>query len=117
MDPNSWIYPAFFQATRDYLLYLQQLSVLLITATGILFYANKNPSRTFTVLAIVTFISGVLTLISGLLLYSSFLNSILNFIKKPSFQEIRCWINTQFILALVTTVFVGLTAYTSKAKK
>lgn len=117
MDANSWIYPEFFQATRDYLSHLQQLSVLLITAIGIVFYTNKNPSRIFFVLTIVAFILGVLTLISGLLLYNSFLTSILNFIKKPSFQEIRCWINFQFILALVTTVFVGVTAYVSKAKK
>lgn len=117
MDANSWIYPEFFQATRDYLSHLQQLAVLLITAIGIIFYTNKNPSRKFLVLAIVAFILGVLTLISGLLLYSNFLTSILNFIKNPSFQEIRCWINIQFILAFLTTIFVGLTAYVSKAKK
>lgn len=117
MDANSWVYPEFFQAAREYLLYLQQLSVLLITAVAIIFYTNKNPSRIFSILAITTFISGILTLISGLLLYSSFLSSILNFLKNPSFQEIRCWINIQFILALVTTVFVGLTAYVSRVKK
>ena len=43
MDPQTiWIYTEYLQTSRDYVLHLQQLGVLLITALAIVFYNNAK---------------------------------------------------------------------------
>ena len=114
----AWIYPEFFQAAREYFLYLQQLSVLLITAIAIIFYQNKKVSGIgFYVVTTIAFLFGIGCLIAGLILYSSYLDAILDFSTKPSFEKIRCWIIVQFILAIMTTILVAVSACLSKLGK
>lgn len=115
MDTSSWIYPQFILAAREYLLYLQHLSLLLVIAIAYIFYNHKaSKSRLFFWLSIVTFGFGVITLISGLYLYSSYLSFIWDFIKQPDFENIRCRIKIQFTLAIITTVLTGFLAYLAK---
>lgn len=118
VDAPAWIYPEFFQAAREYFLYLQQLSVLLLTAIAIIFYQNKKAGGIgFYIVATITFLFGIGCLIAGLILYSSYLDAILDFSTKPSFEKIRCWIMVQFILAIITTIFVAVSACLSKLGK
>lgn len=121
MDAQSlaWIYPEFFQANRDYILHLQQISILLITATSIIFYNNRNINNWSFIIAIsISFICGIINLIVGLHIYSNLLGIILDFATKPpNFNQISCWINIQFTLGLINLIFIMISVVFIRSKK
>lgn len=114
METLTWIYPEFFQANRDYILHLQQISILLITATSVIFYNNKDSkNRSFLIVISLSFICGVVNLIIGLHLYSNLLGTILDFATKlPNFNQISCWITIQFTLSIINLILLIISVLT-----
>jgi hypothetical protein len=112
----SWIYPEFFQTNRDYILHLQQICILLISATSIIFYNNKNINNWSFIIAIsLSFICGITNLIVGLHLYSNFLGTILDFATKiPDLKQIGCWIKVQFTLDIINLFLIIASVFTIK---
>lgn len=110
MDPQTaWIYPEFFQASRDYILHLQQIGILLISAISIVFFKSKNNKNPpFTFVAVLSFLLGVANLILGIYSYSTLLGTILDFSTKilPDLGKIRCLITIQFSLSIVILVLL-----------
>lgn len=110
----NWIYPEFFQVNRDYILHLQQIAILLISATSIIFYNNRNIKNwSFMIVIWISFLCGIVNLIVGLHLYSNLLGVILDFATKtPSFNPISCWINIQFSLGIINLILIIISVWT-----
>ena len=124
MDPQTaWVYPEFFQASRDYILYLQQIGILLISAISIVFFKNRsNTSVPFVLMAFISFMLGVLNLILGIYSYSTLLGAILDFSTgAPRLGKIRYLINIQFSLSIAILVslliLVWLCSHTTEKSK
>lgn len=110
----SWIYPEFFQASRDYISHLQQIAILLITATSIIYYSNRDTKNWLFLIAIgLSFLCGIVNLIMGLHLYSNLIGTILDFATKtPDLGRIGCWIYMQFTLGVLNLLLIIMSVWT-----
>ncbi len=106
---TAWIYPEFFQASRDYILHLQQIAILLISAISIVLYNNRNTKDLFFIWIIIfSFLCSLGSLIIGLYSYSDLLSKILEFKDGIDLREITCLINIQFFLDIIALIFLAI---------
>lgn len=113
---TMWIYTEYFQTSRDYVLHLQQLGVLLITAIAIVFYNNAaSKSKLFLFLIGFAFVISIINLIIGLTMYGGLLGLTLDFsLKIPDLTSIKCGIYSQFGLELLILFLLFFAVITQK---
>lgn len=105
-----WIYTEFLNVYRDYVLYLQQMGILLITAISIVFFKNcKEQTCPFYLTIYTAFLLAIVNLFAGLWLYSNILGLILDVsLKLPDLTSLKYGVYWQFGLELTSLiVFVG----------
>ena len=75
------IYSEYFQASREQILYLQQIAVLIISAISIIYYNNRDIKKgRFVFLIMLAFLFSFTSLLIGFQLYSNLLVNIIDFI-------------------------------------
>lgn len=79
----NWVNSEFLNVSRDYILYLQQIGFLLISAVSIIIFKHLKEERPlFWVLISFAFFFGIISLIIGLFTYSDVLGLILDASRK-----------------------------------
>ena len=109
MDQQTILmYKEFFQTSRDYIIYLQQIAILLVSAISFLFYKNKDKRNcAFIILISFSFLFSIINMILGLFLYSDLLRIILDFSSKvPDVTKIKTWIYAQFTLDIIILILL-----------
>jgi hypothetical protein len=99
------MYTEYFQTMRDYLVHLQSLTLLLLTACSYMYL--KSQTRQAKIASGIAFFIGVVSLIVGLTAFNKVLNIILDLKVNPvkaDLMQIGCYVWTQFILGLITLV-------------
>ena len=77
----NMIYSEYFQASREQILYLQQIAVLIISAISIIYYNNRDIKKgRFVFLIMLAFLFSFTSLLIGFQLYSNLLVNIIDFI-------------------------------------
>ncbi|MFO9238270.1 hypothetical protein SC979_09215 [Legionella pneumophila serogroup 1] len=111
VDPQElWVYTEFLNVYRDYVLYLQQMGILLITAISIVFFKNnKSQACSFYLTIYTAFLLAIVNLFAGLWIYSNVLGLILDAsLKLPDLTSLKCGVYWQFGLELISLIaFVG----------
>lgn len=108
-SPNElWVYTEFLNVYRDYVLHLQQLGIILLTAIAVIFIRNfRNQSCSFYLSIYTAFLLAVINLFAGLYIYSSMLGLILDAtIKLPDLITLKTGVYLQFSLEI--TAFIAL---------
>lgn len=109
MDVNT-VWSEFFQANRDYIIHLQQIAILLISAISIIFYNNKEIKKcSFIFVLGAAFVLALGNIIIGFHLYSNLMDTILKFAKKdvvPDLSGISNWVYVQFGLDALIVCFI-----------
>lgn len=110
----NWIYTEFLNVYRDYILYLQQIGVLLVSSVSIILFNHiKEKKPIFWILIGFAFFFGVISLIIGLFIYSNTLGLILDYsAKTPDLTSLKYFIYVQFFLELITlSLLISTVAY------
>lgn len=101
------MYNEYFQTMRDYLLHIQNLLLLLITACVYMFLKSSN--KKIKLIAGITGCVGLINLIIGLSAYSKLLKTILAVRTSPSdadLMAIGCYVWTQSIIGFLMLLFI-----------
>ncbi len=101
------MYDQYFQTMRDYLLHIQNLTLLLVTACA--FMCLRSQTQHIKYLSGFTFLIGVISLVIGLFAYSSLLSTILDLRLNPSKADLMatgCYVWVQFIIGLIVLTSV-----------
>lgn len=101
-----WIYTEFLNVYRDYVLYLQQMGILLITAIAVIFFKNrKNQDTSFYLTIYTAFLLAIVNLFVGLCIYSNILGLILDVSQKlPDLTSLKFGVYWQFGLEIASLI-------------
>ncbi|CZG73307.1 hypothetical protein [Legionella pneumophila] len=101
-----WIYTEFLNVYRDYVLYLQQMGILLITAISVIFFKNrKNQNTPFYLTIYTAFLLAIVNLFVGLCIYSNILGLILDVSQKlPDLTSLKFGVYWQFGLEIASLI-------------
>lgn len=103
MKPEEILmYNQYFQTMRDYLVHIQSLILLLLTACAFIYLRSQTKHIKY--LSGFTFLIGVINLVIGLFAYSNLLSTILDLRLSPSkadLMAIGCYVWAQFIIGLI----------------
>lgn len=116
MDAQTILmYTEFFQTSRDYLIHLQSLMVLLLTACAYMYFKAKNKMIRHGVS--LAFVLGLLNLMVGLCAFSKLLSTILDLRSNPKaadIMQIGNYIWWQFLIGIVALILFLLCALKRK---
>lgn len=106
MEGIVWL-QEYLNTSRDYIIHLQQITLLLATASALLIYFSKKIC--WWTLGVAFFLS-VINSIVGFYLYAHLLEIILEFKNNnsPDITSIRCFVNIQFWLNIVVLVLISI---------
>jgi hypothetical protein len=106
----NWVNSEFLNVFRDYILYLQQIGFLLISAVSVIIFKHlQEKTPQFWVLICFSFFFGLVSLIIGLFTYSNVLGLILDASRKvPDLTSIKLYIYIQFISEFLTLILLIL---------
>jgi hypothetical protein len=106
------MYSEFLQTNRDYLLHLQNLTILLLTANAYLFYKLRSKKSITGCLLISIFIINVINIMIGLEAYSEQLSTILALrVDSADLMSINPYIYWKFgvnVLTLVGLLYIAI---------
>ncbi|OAI47737.1 hypothetical protein AYO45_01415 [Gammaproteobacteria bacterium SCGC AG-212-F23] len=112
------MYNQYFQTMRDYLVHIQSLILLLVTACAYIFF--KSQTKPIKYLSGVMFLVGVINLVIGFVAYSNLLSTILDLRLSPSkadLMAIGCYVWVQFIIGLIVLFSVMYCAVAGRYAK
>ncbi|WED43385.1 hypothetical protein [Legionella cardiaca] len=119
-DPQElWIYTEFLNVYRDYVLYLQQMGILLITAISVIFFKNrKNQNCPFYLTIYTAFLLAIVNLFVGLCVYSNILGLILDASQKlPDLTSLKFGVYWQFGLEITSLIVFVVSIFFIKKEK
>jgi len=122
MTANSqelWVYTEFLNVYRDYVLYLQQMGILLITVISIIYFKNrKNQSLAFYLTIYTAFILAIVNLFVGLCIYSNILGLVLDALQKlPDLTSLKFGVYWQFGLEVTSLIIFVVSTFFIKEGK
>lgn len=106
----NWVNSEFLNVFRDYILYLQQIGFLLISAVSVIIFKHlRVKTPLFWVLICFAFFFGLISLIIGLFTYSNILGLILDASRTvPDLTSTKLFIYIQFIFEFLTLILLIL---------
>lgn len=114
-----WVYTEFLNVYRDYVLYLQQMGILLITAISVIFFKNrKKQNCSFYLIIYTAFLLAIVNLFVGLWVYSDILGLILDASHKmPDLTSLKTGVYWQFGLEIISLIIFVASIFLIKEDK
>ncbi len=109
----------FLQTSREYITYLQHLSILLASASAFIIYKSEKKEFCSFIFPVLAFIMSVVALILGLNAYGELLGIAQDLRYKPEINltRIKPWIVWQFYLDVAALIILSIWIFCAKYKR